>query len=123
MIRIIQLFLLNFLCIASAFAQSEVSDSVVHENRCDCLKEVYLFKKEFIKSFSVSEARVNLSPEFIKKHDFTWEKLQHIDSNCKDVKQNGDGSSCPYEEKIAALSDDFELIIRVIKMNTRSDGH
>jgi hypothetical protein len=67
---------------------------------------------------SITDGKVRLSPEFIEKHDFSWEKLASIHAGCERLTfPKNETEPCPYEQKLEELSADFELVLRVMQMN------
>ena len=116
--RVALLFILIFFCTASAVAQSNLSDSLALKSYCDCLESVYTVRTDFLKNISFSEERVKINPSFVDKYQLNWEEFTSLDSTkCAGFKKNNPETPCNYEEKLKEMSDDFELIIRVLKMN------
>ncbi|MDG1334239.1 MAG: hypothetical protein P8P74_18035 [Crocinitomicaceae bacterium] len=101
------------------FSQEESeADSTTFETLCDCLEAEYLFKKEFMENLSEVEGKIRLSKAFIEKYDFSWEKLKTIHARCYQITYSRiEEEPCSFEQKITELNPDFELVLRVIKMN------
>ena len=105
------------------FSQLDSTETVIYSDRCECLADVYAFKKEFIENVSYSEdLKFTLNPAFIEKHHFTWEKYQSIDKLCADLKQDTEKPDCLFDQLILELSEEFELIRRVIMMNSSPES-
>ena len=102
----------------SGFAQTDLVDSVVYKDRCECLEDIYQIKKDFLDNVSFVEEKAQLNPSFIEKHQINWGEFIALDARCADLTQNTEDSPCFYAEKLREISDDIELIIRVIEMNS-----
>ena len=95
-------------------------DSSLYETRCDQIKAEYLFKKELLENIS-SDRKTTLNPEFVKKYDLTFEKLESILTQYNRLKATDKMEEpCEYTLKLAEKSEEVELFIRVIKTNRNS---
>lgn len=119
------IFILMMTITFSGFSQEDaVVDSTTFESKCDCLEAEYFFKKELLENLTFDEGETGLSTEFIEKYSLTWPKLEAIRTQCDQLTHSeNDAETCPYGKLLCGISDDFELILRVIEMKRIPHGN